>query len=178
VIAGALRLVGLAACAAVIATSPAGAQGKGPFGGFKHDSKAPIEITANTLEVRQAEKLAVFSGEVVAGQGTLRLTADRVEVNYTAEKSDNDTGAIQKMRAEGNVFLSNDSETAQGEWAEYDVAGGIVRMGGNVVLTQGGNAISGQSLVIDLNAGTGRVEGGTGRVTSTFKPSGKPSTGN
>jgi lipopolysaccharide export system protein LptA len=40
-----------------------------------------------------------------------------------------------------------------------------------VVLTQGGNAISGQSLVIDLNAGTGRVESaGTGRVKSVFTP--------
>ena len=53
------------------------------------------------------------------------------------------------MRADGNVFLSNGAETAQGAWAEYDVASGIIRMGGNVVLTQGDNAISGESLVID-----------------------------
>jgi lipopolysaccharide export system protein LptA len=148
------------------------AQVKGPFGGFKHDSKAPIEITSDSLEVRQAERLAVFSGQVVAGQGTLRLTADRVEVTYDAGGSDAATGAIRKMRAEGNVFLSNGSETAQGAWAEYDVAGGQMRMGGKVMLTQGGNAISGESLVIDLNAGTGRIEGGTGaRVQSVFVPS-------
>ena len=62
-----------------LAAAPAGAQ-EGPFGGFKHDSKAPIEITSDSLEVRQAEQVAVFSGEVVAGQGTLRLTADKVTV--------------------------------------------------------------------------------------------------
>jgi lipopolysaccharide export system protein LptA len=156
--------------AATLAATPATAQDKGPFGGFKHDSSAPIEIVADSLEVRQAENLAIFKGQVVAGQGTLRLTADQLNVVYDAENSNSDTGAIKHMRAEGNVFLSNESETAQGAWAEYDVAGGMMRMGGNVVLTQGDNAISGQSLVIDLNDGTGRIEGG---VKSVFTPAPK-----
>ncbi|MEE8453965.1 MAG: LptA/OstA family protein, partial [Limibaculum sp.] len=95
-------------------------------------------------------------------------------VTYAAEEGDADTGAIQNMRADGNVFLSNGAETAQGAWAEYDVASGMIRMGGNVVLTQGGNAISGESLVIDLDAGTGRIEGGAGgRVKSVFAPAAK-----
>lgn len=166
------RPVAIIAAIALLTAFPAGAQVKGPFGGFKHDSKAPIEITSDSLEVRQAEQLAVFSGAVVAGQGTLRLTADTVTVTYGASGADAGTGAIRKMRADGNVFLSNGSETAQGAWAEYDVAGGQMRMGGKVVLTQGGNAISGEALTIDLNAGTGRIEGGTGtRVQSVFAPS-------
>ncbi len=172
-----LRLIALAALvAAAGAASSAAAQGKGPFGGFKHDSTAAIEIVADALEVRQAENLAIFSGEVVAGQGTLRLTTDLLTVTYAAAESDAGggtntsagTGAIQLMRADGNVFLSNGDETAQGAWAEYDVASGVIRMGGDVVLTQGDNAISGESLVIDLNAGTGRIEGG--RVKSDFAP--------
>jgi len=171
-----LRLIALAALiAAAGAAAPAAAQQKGPFGGFKHDSTAAIEIVADALEVRQSESLAIFTGEVVAGQGTLRLSADRLTVTYAAEKigtaSNTDTGAIQHMRAEGNVFLSNGSETAQGVWAEYDVASGVIRMGGDVVLTQGDNAISGETLVIDLNTGIGRIEGGTGgRVKSVFAP--------
>ena len=153
------------------ATLSAGAQdaaGTGPFGGFKHDSTAPIEITSDALEVRQAESLAIFSGDVVAGQGTLRLNADRVEVTYSEESGDSSgTGAIRNMQAEGNVFLSNGTETAQGERAEYDVDSGTITMTGAVVLTQGENAISGQRLVIDLTQGTGRVEG---RVKSVFVP--------
>lgn len=162
-----------AICAVAALAVPSAAQTPGPFGGFKHDRTAPIEITANALEVRQAENLAIFSGEVIAGQGTLRLTADRVEVLYDQEDtSDSETGAIKNMQAEGSVFLSNGSETAQGGWAEYDVESGMVRMGGSVVLTQGQNVISGDSLVIDLTEGTGRIEGsGTGRVKSIFTPS-------
>lgn len=168
------RAIRLIAAVAFLAAAPALAQDKGPFGGFKHDSKAPIEIASDSLEVRQAESLAIFAGEVVAGQGTLRLTADKLAVTYRGGKSGADagTGTIERMRADGNVFLSNGSETAQGAWAEYDVANGTMRMGGNVVLTQGGNAIAGESLLIDLNSGTGRVEGaGGGRVKSVFTPS-------
>ncbi len=144
------------------------AQNNSPFGGFKHDRTAPIEITSDALEVRQAESLAIFSGDVVAGQGTLRLTADMVEVLYDENnESDSETGAIKNMLAKGNVFISNGAETAQGNRAEYDVATGKINMTGSVVLTQGNNVVSGETLTINLNDGQGKVEG---RVKSIFTP--------
>ncbi|MFQ5567068.1 MAG: lipopolysaccharide transport periplasmic protein LptA [Paracoccaceae bacterium] len=166
------QLIALAAAtAAMAALGPAAAQDQGPFGGLKHDTSAPIEVVSDALEVRQAENLAIFTGEVVAAQGTLRVTADKLAVTYASVDENADTGAIQHMRADGNVFVSNGAETAQGAWAEYDVAKGMMHMGGNVVLTQGDNAISGDSLVIDLNTGVGRVESaGGGRVKSVFTP--------
>lgn len=149
-----------------------------PFGSFKHDSTQPIEITADKLAVNNAARTATFTGEVVAGQGTLRLTADLVTVDYGGDAAAGTssgggapsagTGRIDKLRAEGSVFLTSGAETAKGSWAEYDVAKGIVTMGGDVVLTQGENAISGQSLRIDLNAGVGEISGG--RVKSVFTP--------
>ena len=150
---------------------PAMAQQNSPLGGFKHDRTAPIDITANALEVRQAEQIAVFTGEVVAGQDTLRLTADRVEVLFDEEGQSNSegTGNIRNLKAQGNVFLSNGAETAQGGWAEYDLETGVVRMTGDVILTQGENAGKGQSLVINLNTGVARLEGsGNNRVSLSF----------
>ncbi len=161
-----LLVAGLLAAAAL----PVGvlAQGQGPFGGFKHDSTAPIEITSDALEVQQAQNLAVFSGDVVAGQGTLRLTADRVEVTYAEQAGGNSqTGAIRNLQAEGNVFISNGAETAQGAHARYDVESGMITMTGKVVLTQGKNVISGETLTINLNEGQGKVQG---RVKSIFTP--------
>lgn len=148
------------------------AQNASPFGGFKHDRNQPIEITSDALEVRQAESLAIFSGEVVAGQGTLRLTTDTLEVSYDENnESDSETGAIKQMTAKGNVFISNGAETAQGNRAEYDVEAGKINMTGSVVLTQGGNVIAGETLVIDTVSGRGRIEGGgKRRVSSIFTP--------
>jgi lipopolysaccharide export system protein LptA len=145
------------------------AETKSPFGGFKHDETQPIEIAADTLEVREADKVAVFSGTVDAQQGTLRLTADTIEVAYG--NGEGGTGQIRRMKATGNVFIVNGAETASGDWAKYNVAGGLIEMGGTVTLTQGGNIIKGASLTIDLKTGQGKIQGGAGvRVKSTFTP--------
>lgn len=165
-----MRTHRIAAVVAALAIAPAAAQQASPFGSFKHDNSLPIEITSDALEVRDPEKLAVFSGDVVAGQGKLRLTSDILNVWYDGENPDDaETGAISRLRAEGDVFLSSGAETARGAWALYDVETGIVTMGGGVTLTQGENAIRGETLRVDLNAGQGRVEGG--RVRSVFRPS-------
>jgi len=166
--------LGLAAAAA--------AQEGGPFGGFKHDSSEPIEIASDRLEVRQQENLAIFSGTVEAAQGTLRLTAERVVVSYDPDENDSSTGAIRNMKAEGDVFLSNGAETAEGRFAEYDVASGMMFMRGDVILSQGGNVVIGEALEIDLDTGVAEMTGGVsttaegggsggGRVKSIFTPS-------
>lgn len=161
-------LIARAAAVLALGLGVAWAQETGPFGGFKHDNSLPIEVTADSLEVRQAESKAIFTGEVIAGQGTLRLTADSVTVTYAADgQSEAGSGGITHMRADGNVFLSNGTETAKGAWAVYDVVAGTMRMGGGVILTQGCNAISSDALFIDLNAGVGRSEG---RVRVIFTP--------
>ncbi|MGG7566855.1 lipopolysaccharide transport periplasmic protein LptA [Rhodovulum sp. DZ06] len=161
---------GCVAAAAALAfsaiASGASAQENNPFGSFKHDADQPIEIVADSLAVDNATETATFTGKVEAAQGTLRLTADKVTVNYGGGEGEN--GRIDRLRAEGAVFLSNGAETAAGQWADYDVSGGKVNMGGGVTLTQGDNAISGNTLSIDLNAGKGQISGG--RVRSVFKP--------
>jgi lipopolysaccharide export system protein LptA len=166
----AARLGAAALLAVAWALASAGQEIASPFGAFKHDSTLPIEITSDRLAVNQALRVATFSGNVIAGQGTMRLTAAEMLIFYDAEESaarDSQTGAIRLMKATGRVFLSNGSEAAEGDWAEYDVVAGMIRMGGNVLLTQGDNAISGAELVIDLTAGTGEIKG---RVTTIFQP--------
>ena len=141
-----------------------------PFGGFSHDASLPVEITSDALELDQAAGTAVFTGEVKVGQGALRLAADRVEVFYV-DTAGSGTGEVQRMLASGNVTLSNGTEAAEAERATYEVATGIIEMEGDVLLTQGSNALSSQQLRIDLNAGTGRLQG---RVQTIFVPSREP----
>lgn len=162
-----MQFTRFAATAALIALATAAAGQANPFGGFKHDRSQPIEIVSDSLEVRQADSVVIFSGTVEAGQGTLRLNADTVFVTYDEDAQDSETGAIQNMRAEGNVFVTNGAETAEGDFAEYDVAAGRIVMRQNVVLTQGRNALSGEQLNIDLNTGVARM---VGRVRTIFRP--------
>lgn len=161
---------GAFAAALIIATG-CSAFAAGPFGGFRHDSTQPIEIASDSLEVQEAIQLAIFTGNVVAGQGTMRLTADKLNVTYGDGGAG--SGQIRNIEAEGNVFIANEAETATGDRAEYNVASGMIHMTGDVTLTQGGNVVKGQELTIDLNSGQGRVEGGGGRVRSVFTPAPK-----
>jgi lipopolysaccharide export system protein LptA len=71
------------------------------------------------------------------------------------------------MHATGGVTLVNGAETAEAQEAVYTISDGIVVMTGDVLLTQGTSAISGSRLNVDLNAGTGLMEG---RVTTVFVP--------
>lgn len=148
------------------------AQTAGVPGGFKHDSSQPIKISADALEVRQNEQIAVFTGAVDARQGDVRMQAQRLTVTYDPEAEDtSQSGAIRNVRAEGDVFISSTDSTASGNWADYDVATGNITMGDIVTLTQGtgatSNVIGGNSLTINLNSGVAQMQG---RVSSSGQP--------
>ena len=125
--------------------------------GGKHDSQAPIEITADTLEVRQSENLAIFRGDVDAIQGDMLLKADVLVVHYRDNSESPDAPRISQIDAEGNVFVSSPNETAQGERGVYDVDNKKIWLSGNVILTQGENIIQGDELELDLVSGKSKV---------------------
>ncbi len=153
----------IALAIALILSMPAMAQqAQVAFGGLKQDTSLPVEIEADNLVVNNADGSAEFSGNVLVGQGDMRLTAGSIRVEYGA-----DGKSINRLIASGGVTLANASEAAEAREAIYTIASGEVIMTGDVLLTQGQTALSGQKLIIDLKAGTGRMEG---RVQTTFIP--------
>ena len=156
------RSLCLALTACWLATS-APAQGTNlAFGGFQADPSQPVEVTADALDVDQADGTAVFTGNVVVGQGEMRLSATEVEVIYKADRS-----GIERLIASGEVILVNGPDAAEAENADYTIDTGIIVMTGDVLLTQGQNALSGERLNVDLAAGTARM---TGRVKTILIP--------
>jgi lipopolysaccharide export system protein LptA len=148
---------------------------------FRHDSKLPIEITADSLEVMQDDEIATFVGNVDAVQGDLVLTSDQLRVHYRTSEDDTGatSGSIRRIEATGNVFLSSPKETAQGEFGVYDVDGALLTLEGSVVLTRADNVVSGARLEIDLATGRSQMfaavpstAGGTPgqRVKAVFVP--------
>jgi lipopolysaccharide export system protein LptA len=138
-----------------------------PFGGLKHDASQKIEISSDSLVVSQGRANAEFKGAVKAGQGTLKIEADRLLVEYVALSDGSLSGGIETMSAFGNVTLTNGAEAAQAQEAIYRVADGQVRMTGDVILTQGRNAIAGNVLNINLDTGDATFEG---RVRTVLEP--------
>ena len=154
-------------CAAVLPVGAFAQASNVAFGQVDHDTSLPVEITADELSVDQSAGTAVFLGNVVAGQGAMRLSAGRVEVTYGAKGANQ----IEKLTATGGVTLVNGSEQAEAQQAVYAVETSQIVMSGDVLLTQGQNALSGKTLTVDLTSGSGRIEGG---VKTIFQTGGDP----
>lgn len=176
----------------MLALLPAGAFAKtAPLPVGKHDRHAPIEVTSDTLQVFQQQNRAIFSGHVVAIQENVRLKADKMTVYYRKpadkagkEKAPEDGGkdAIQKIEAEGGVFLSTPQETASGDNGVYDVMHQEIHLTGHVVLTREKNVLKGEDLTYNFTTGQSVLHGGTtsaasatagkstGRVRALFVP--------
>ena len=132
------------------------------FGALEQDTSLPVEVTADNLSVDNATGTAVFTGNVLISQGEMTLSAGKVEVIYRAS----DQG-IAKLEATGGVVLVAGEDAAESQRADYDIDAGTLVMSGDVLMTQGGNLLSGQTLRLNMETGNGIMEG---RVRTTFSP--------
>lgn len=159
------RLAAAAVCAALpLAALAQGAQV--PFGAFQHDTSAPVEVTAEQLAIDQSDGTAVFTGNVVVGQGEMRLSAATVRVRYAAQNGTSGR-RIERLEASGGVTLVSGAEAAEAREAVYTIDTGLIVMTGDVILTQGQNALSSERLTVNLEAGTGLLEGGVRTILQT-----------
>jgi lipopolysaccharide export system protein LptA len=191
-------LVGGAGSSLSLAQTPAPTttenQPTNAFQGFTRNRKDPVNIEANTLEVRDKEKIAFFKGNVVVVQGDTTMRSRELEVHYEGnalgadprqkvpatknqQKSSDSAQRIKKLIAVGGVIVVSKDQRAVGDKGTFDMATNIVVLDGNVVVTQGQNVIHGEKLTVNLTTGTSQVHGvkqqgaTTPRVKGVFVPS-------
>jgi LPS export ABC transporter protein LptC/lipopolysaccharide transport protein LptA len=142
----------------------------GVFGSFKTDPNAPIDVEADTLDVHDQEKQAIFRGNVKSQQGDFVVRTVEMAVFYTGQGGFAMTGGgedaaaktpsqMTKVEARQKVLItSKDGQTATGDWAIFDVKANTVLMGDRVVVSRGKDVAEGPRLKIDLNTGMYRYE--------------------
>ncbi|KUL93214.1 hypothetical protein DK26_24430 [Bosea sp. WAO] len=175
---------------------PAAAKARGgapgsPFGGMGGDSKEPIKIDADKLDVLDKDNKAIFSGNVVAVQGETTVRCSTMTVFYEgrgqngagkrtapepapaaagAAPSSND-GAIKRIECAGPVTVVSKTQAATSDNAVFDRANNKVIMTGNVALNDGPNITRGERLVYDTQTGIANVDTKPGgRVQGFFVP--------
>lgn len=182
--------VGLLAAGAAMAQQQP--QSKGPpnaLQGFSQNRDQPVHIEAATLEVRDKDKVATFSGDVRVKQGDTGLRCKSLVVFYeqdapAAKGADNKTMTaatpgpngeqrIKRLEARGAVVVTQKEQTATGELGIFDMKTNTITLTGNVIMTQGQNVLRGDKLMVDMATGVSRVESGkngSGRVQGLFLP--------
>jgi lipopolysaccharide export system protein LptA len=158
--------------AAAFAGVAALAHAQAPVSALKgHNSNAPIDVSADRIEVQDRADRALFVGNVHVTQAELTLDTARLTVAYSSAGSIQ----IQRLDASGGVTVKSPSETARGDFGVYDLDRKLITLVGGVQLQRGGSQIMGSRLVIDLNSGRAVIDGGPagveqrgGRVTGHF----------
>ncbi len=124
----------------------------------RHNSSAPIDFNAATIELQDRANRAILSGGVTIRQATMTLTASRVTVAYTGQVTDGSPQA-SRLDASGNVVVTRPDQTARSRFAVYDINRRVITMIGGVTLTQGTNTLSGGRLSINLDTGRATIDG-------------------
>ena len=132
------------------------------FGAIQQDTSAPVEVSADELAVDQNTGAATFTGNVVIGQGDMRLSAARVLVIYRKDQS-----GIERLEATGGVTLVSGPDAAESQRADYDIDEGVIVMTGDVLLAQGQSALTADRMTVNLDDGTARMQGRVKTILQT-----------
>src|SRR5262245_14894530 len=164
-----------------LAASDTGAQGGPPnaLQGFSKNRGEPVKIQAASLEVRDKEKVATFSGDVHVVQGDTDMRCKVLVVYYeesatkgsgpkTADPGPAGSSQIRRMEARGNVVVTQRDQVATGDRGDFDMRTNTVTLSGKVVVTKGQDLLRGERLVVNLTDGASRMEGG--RVEALINP--------
>ncbi|MEW5786522.1 MAG: lipopolysaccharide transport periplasmic protein LptA [Pseudomonadota bacterium] len=150
-------------CLALLATAlPALAE--------KADKDKPVNLEADSLRVDDASRTAVYEGHVVLTQGSLMLTADRIEVRQDGQgfASGDASGKPAYFRQK----MDGRNEYAEG-WAErieYDSRAEKLRLTGQARLKRGEEELRGNLIAYEGKSGFYQAQGGNGRVRAVIRP--------
>jgi len=140
-----------------------------------HNSNAPVDVTADRIEVQDRADRAIFAGNVHVTQAELSLETPRLTVAYSGGQGAGNNVQIRRLDAAGGVVVKSPSETARGDFGIYDLDRKLITLIGNVELNRQNDHVSGARLVIDLDSGRAVIDGGPpgvnssgGRVTGHF----------
>jgi lipopolysaccharide export system protein LptA len=171
----------MAVCAIVlsaVAVNPAGVWGE-VKPKVAIDKSQPLQVDADRLDAYNDKKTAVFSGNVVASQGSRTIYAERMTIYYREDRKASgqaspavkESNSIEKIEAKGNVKVTEGERMATGDDAVFDQDAQKITMTGNAVLKEGKNIIKGNKVVIFLQENRGVVESGEKkRVSATIYP--------
>jgi len=157
-----------------------------------------VDIEADTMEILDEQKKAVFKGNVNAVRADVTLKCDTLVVTYTetaaappakkngaapaatdgSAQAATDGGAqptggdkkteVTFLDAEGNVVIITSKQTVTGKTAHMDVKANKLWVKGGTKVVQGKTLMNGDQLFVDLKTNKSEMTGG--RVKGSFVP--------
>ena len=124
----------------------------------RHNTDAPIDFSANAIELQDRANRALLTGNVQVRQAEMTLNAARMAVAYTGQVIGG-SPQVSRLDASGGVTVRRPDQTARASYAIYDLNRRIITMLGAVTLSQGSNTVNGGRLTINLDTGRAVIDG-------------------
>ncbi len=149
-----------------------------PAHGEKADRSKPVNIEADTVRMDEVHKVASYEGHVILSQGTLMITADRIDIRQ-------DDRGFASGEAQGSPVYFRQKVEGLNEftegWAkrvEYDSREEKLKLLGEARLKRGEEELRGNLISYDGKTETYQAVGGSaetpGRVRAVIRPKPAP----
>ncbi len=147
------------------------------------DRDQPIRIQADTAELDDKQGVAVYRGDVIITQGTLKITGDTVTITQTA------SGDIDVFTSVGNLAyyeqkpaMDKEIVKAYGKTIQYFASNERIVLIDQAKVIQEGNTFEGEKIVYDTRrqiVNAGRATGNNvsmprPRIDMVIQPKNKP----
>ncbi len=130
--------------------------------GLKLSNDKPIQIESDRLDVREADSVAEFTGNVKVVQGPTLLKAGKMVVYYVkgdGGSAATGSAAIDHLVVSGKVYVQSDTQVATGDTATFDMKSQVLVLSGSkVVLSEGENIAVGCKLTVQMKNGQAHLE--------------------
>ncbi|MDD3528787.1 MAG: lipopolysaccharide transport periplasmic protein LptA [Gallionellaceae bacterium] len=141
----------------------------------KADRTRPIQIEADSVHMDEAGRTAIYEGGVAFAQGTLSLSADRIEIHQDERgmawgvATGRPAHFLQKMEGRDEYL------EARAQRIEYDTRTETMKLTGDAYVRQGNDELHGGLIVYDIRSERYQAEGaaeagGQGRVRAVIRP--------
>ena len=146
-----------------------------PLLALPEDADQPIHIQADNVELDQQAQTGIYRGSVRVDQGTLRVTADEMIVEYHNKKVTKITASGSPAHYQQQLEHNEGQVRADATTIVYHTVEERLDLRGNAFLTQDGNEISGDYIKYDIVAGKVDAQAEEdGRVRMVLEPADLP----
>lgn len=148
-------------------------------GAIDGDSDQPIQVEADTLEIRDNDNISVYTGNVSLVQGSMQIHSDKLTIHF----NDNKELVLMQMSGTPATFrqLDNDNREMLGQarQLDYHEADSLLVLTGNARFESNGDLIEGSTIRINTRNDFVEANGASTeeRVRVVIQPKSKNDTG-
>ncbi len=140
------------------------------FNGLALAAEKPIYVEADHMSSTGDSNAVLFTGNVDAKQGDLRIRSDKMTVFYDDPDNPDDkqlasTQRIQKLMCDGNVEITREDWLGTSEHMTYLAGSRQVILTGNAKAWQGQNMVVGEKIIYYMDEGRSEVVGSAAAKT-------------